>query len=298
MSNTSKKIDLNLLVTLDALLKDPNVTRVANSLHLSQPSVSVQLSKLRKHIGDSLFLPGAGGMRPTARAEMMREPLSAALNMLNQAISDNFTFIPESSERVWKVIASDYCEMILLLPMIKKLRTIAPLMKLSVLHSPSSQLSSAKHQGDIDLIFHIKEEAPQGLRYHKLFTEHYVLVGRKSNPLLHTSLDIKQFSSLSFVIVSPDGGGFWTAADDMLDRLKLKRNIVISVPHFMFALSTIKTTDLVALLPSRLIQDDPDLCSIEPPIEIPNFDMYMLWHERLHRDIEHEWLRNLILQSM
>lgn len=298
MSNIQKKIDLNLLVTLDALLKNPNVTQVANQLHLSQPSVSVQLSKLRKYIGDPLFLPGPRGMRPTARAEMIREPLSAALNMINQALSNNFNFIPEKSERVWKIISSDYCEIIVLLPIIKKIRSIAPLMKLAVLHSPTSQLSSAKQQGDIDLIFHIKEEAPQGLRYHKLFTEHYVLVARKGNPLLHSPLSLSQFASLPFVIISPDGGGFWTSTDDLLARQELKRNIVMSVPHFMFALSTIKTTNLVALLPSRLILNDTELYSLEPPIEIPSFDMYMLWHERLHRDIEHEWLRNFIIQSI
>ncbi|KAB8191052.1 LysR family transcriptional regulator, partial [Lysobacter maris] len=74
-----KGLDLNLLVTLDVLLSERNVTRAAERLHLSQPAVSVQLSKLRDALGDPLLLPGARGMRPTARAEALRGPLREAL---------------------------------------------------------------------------------------------------------------------------------------------------------------------------------------------------------------------------
>lgn len=94
MNNVLRRLDLNLLVTLDALLAEHNVTRAAERLHLSQPSVSVQLAKLREIFGDPLFLPGPRGMRPTARADELREPLRQALDALIQAVSPSRPFDP------------------------------------------------------------------------------------------------------------------------------------------------------------------------------------------------------------
>ncbi|HSX63500.1 MAG TPA: LysR family transcriptional regulator, partial [Pseudoxanthomonas sp.] len=82
-----RRLDLNLLVTLDVLLSEQNVTRAARRLHFSQPSVSVHLAKLRDIFGDPLLLPGPRGMRPTARAETLREPLRLALEALEHAVA-------------------------------------------------------------------------------------------------------------------------------------------------------------------------------------------------------------------
>ena len=85
--NNLRRLDLNLLVTLDVLLAEHNVTRAAQRLNYSQPSISVQLAKLRDIFGDPLLLPGPRGMRPTARAESLREPLRLALEALEQAVA-------------------------------------------------------------------------------------------------------------------------------------------------------------------------------------------------------------------
>ena len=85
--NNLRGLDLNLLVTLDVLLSEHNVTRAAQRLNFSQPSVSVHLAKLRDALGDPLLLPGPRGMRPTARAEALREPLREALQALERAVA-------------------------------------------------------------------------------------------------------------------------------------------------------------------------------------------------------------------
>ena len=94
MINSLRGFDLNLLVTLDALLTEHNVTRAAERLHLSQPTVSVQLARLRKIFDDPLLLPGPRGMRPTARADELREPLGQALAVLGQVVGPSDTFNP------------------------------------------------------------------------------------------------------------------------------------------------------------------------------------------------------------
>jgi len=114
--NNLRRLDINLLLTLDVLLSEHNVTRAAHRLNLSQPSVSVHLAKLRDIFGDPLLLPGPRGMRPTARADELREPLRQALEALERAVSPADAFNPAEAQQTWKVMASDYGESTILLP--------------------------------------------------------------------------------------------------------------------------------------------------------------------------------------
>jgi len=122
-----RQIDLNLLLTLDVLLSEHNVTRAAQRLHLSQPSVSVHLAKLRDIFGDPLLLPGPRGMQPTARAEELREPLRMALQALEQALGPAGSFDPASASNTWRIAAADYGESAILLPALARLRAEAVL---------------------------------------------------------------------------------------------------------------------------------------------------------------------------
>ncbi|WP_046995619.1 LysR family transcriptional regulator, partial [Pseudomonas aeruginosa] len=117
-----RRLDLNLLVTLDVLLTEHNVTRAAERLNFSQPSVSVHLAKLRAIFDDPLLLPGPRGMRPTARAEELREPLRLALEALEQAVAPAAPFDPTQSRHTWRVAATDYAESAILLPILASLR--------------------------------------------------------------------------------------------------------------------------------------------------------------------------------
>lgn len=128
-----RRLDLNLLVTLDVLLTEHNVTRAAERLNFSQPSVSVHLAKLRAIFDDPLLLPGPRGMRPTARAEELREPLRLALEALEQAVAPAAPFDPTQSRHTWRVAATDYAESAILLPILASLRRQAPGSRLAVL---------------------------------------------------------------------------------------------------------------------------------------------------------------------
>ena len=105
--NNIRRLDLNLLVTLDALLSEHNVTRAAQRLNFSQPAVSVHLAKLRDIFNDPLLLPGPRGMRPTARGDELREPLRQALEALEQAVSPSAPFDPKVAENTWRGAAFD-----------------------------------------------------------------------------------------------------------------------------------------------------------------------------------------------
>lgn len=293
-----RQLDLNLLVTLDALLIEHNVTRAAERLHLTQPTVSLQLARLRDFFGDPLLLPGPRGMRPTARADELREPLQHALTALNQALAPSTPFDPALSQQTWRAAAFDYSEFTVLLPALAGLRTSAPGTRLAVLQTMPARVARMAEQGDIDFAFLIGAEAPLDLHRMPLFKERYVLAGRAGHPRLQRRPTLAQFCKLDHVIASPDGGGFHGVTDTALSERGLTRRVALSVPHFLFLRSVLESTDLVAMVPSRLVRDNPALQVVEPPIEVPGFEMLMLWHERVHRDPAHRWLRAHIAGSV
>ncbi len=297
MSNFGR-LDLNLLVTLDVLLMEHNVTRAAERLSLSQPSVSVHLAKLRAFFDDPLLLPGPRGMRPTARAEALREPLRQALEVLEYAVSPISPFEPATANVTWRVAASDYGESTVLSPVLAPLRQAAPHSRLAVFELAPTRIARQAELGEIDLAFHTQDCAPPGMRQRVLFQEKYVLVGRIGHPTLTPHPTLAQFSRLEHVVVSPNGGGFSGITDQTLEQVGLSRRVVLSVPHFLFVKSVIAKTDLVAMLPERLVRGSSALQIAEPPVEVPGYEMAMLWDERSHRDPAHQWLRELIVQSM
>ncbi|OZI29762.1 LysR family transcriptional regulator [Bordetella genomosp. 10] len=291
-----RRIDLNLLVTLDALLAELNVTRAAQRLFLAQPTVSVQLAKLREIFDDPLLLPGPRGMRPTARALALREPLREALRVLAGTIAPPEAFDPAQAAASWRIAATDYSETTVLLPLLADLYAAAPRCRLAVLELAPPRLAAQMEKGDIDLGFHIWDEAETPAHLHRrfLFRERYVLAGRAGHPGLRRRLGLKQFCALEHVVVSPDGGGFHGVTDRVLAEMGLQRRVALSVPHFLFVTAVLARTDLVAMLPERLLRAAAGLRVVAPPVAVQGYEMAMFWHERSHRDPGHAWLRALI----
>ena len=291
MDNILRRIDLNLLVTLQALLEEQNVTRAAGRLHLAQPTVSIQLARLRDLFDDPLLLPGSRGMRCTARAEALREPLADALDAIRRTVAPVQAFDPASAQQTWRIMASDFGESTVVLPALPGIRDAAPGTRLAVVSLAPAQMVAQGERGEIDLAIHIASEAPPSLHQRPLFQERYVLAGRRDHPKLKRRPTLKQFCALQHAIVSPDGGGFHGNTDSALAHVGARREVVLSVPHFLFLRSALLRTDLVAMMPSRLVEADPALKAVEAPIDVPGFEMMLFWHERVHRDPAHRWLR-------
>lgn len=199
------RLDLNLLRTLDVLLSENNVTRAAQRLNLSQPSVSIQLARLREIFADPLLMPGPRGMQPTARADELRQPLRAALAALEQAVAPVAPFDPATAAETWRVAATDYMASAILLPMLGRLRLASPGSRLAVFELQPARLEQQAASDTVDLFFHTREGAPPGLHQRLLFRERYVLAGRAEHPALRPGLSLETFCQLEHVIVSPDG---------------------------------------------------------------------------------------------
>lgn len=298
MHNTLRRLDLNLLVTLDALLSEQNVTRAARLLNLAQPTVSLQLGRLREVLDDPLLLPGPRGMSPTERARELRGPLREALQALEGALSPVGDFEPALSRQTWRIAASDYATTALIWPALAQLRELAPMTRLALLSKYPPNLSNDLESGQLDLALHTRDEAPPKLRHRSLLHERYVLAGRRGHPAFATKLTLKAFCALEHAVMSPDGAGFVGRTDQVLAAKGLNRRVVLSVSNFNSLVSALTHSDLVAVVPERLVRDAPALHLQAPPLAIPGFEMLMLWPERLHRDPAHRWLRDLIASTL
>jgi DNA-binding transcriptional LysR family regulator len=180
-------------------------------------------------------------------------------------------------------------------PFVKKLRTIAPGVRVALRNFDMSQLEAQMARGDVDLAFMTPQNTPRGLRARHLFDERYVLIGRRNHPRLRDRITVEDFARLEHVIVSPRGGGFVTPVDDALAALGYSRNVVLSSASFLFVPEIVSQSDLVALVPERLVHGrSHKLKLIDCPFPVEGFTMSMVWHEHSHGHSGQRWVREAI----
>jgi DNA-binding transcriptional LysR family regulator len=290
-----RRIDLNLLVTLETLLTERSVTRAARRLHLSQPSVSVQLRKLREIFRDPLLSPAPGGMLPTTRAQALLPSIRSALGEVRQVLNQSGAFDPKTAQLTWQISAADYAAHAILLPLLARLRRSAPGIRISIRQASHAKMLKQLDSGGSDLAFLAMDTLPSHLHHRVLYREHYVLIARKGHPALKRKLTLETFCELEYIVVSPDGGGFTGVTDAMLDSRGRARRVTLSTQHFLFVPEVVAQTDLVAMAPYRLVKDRAERLQIlTPPLHVPTYDMAMIWHERSHHDAAHSWLREQV----
>jgi len=294
-----RSVDLNLLVTLEALLTERNVTRAARRLHLSQPSVSVQLRKLRQVFGDPLLSAVPGGMSPTTRGQALLPVLRSTLADMRRLLNKAGSFDPSAAQITWQIAAADYAEYAVLMPLLAHVRRVAPGIRIAVQGIGHVRMIKQLDSGAIDLALMAMETVPAHLHHSILYRESYVLVGRKGHPALKRPLTVERLCQLEFIVMSPEGGGFRGVTDVALESLGHRRRVTLSTQHFLFIPELVAQTDIVAMVPSRLVRNRPERLQIAaPPLSIPSFEMAMIWHERSHLEPAHEWLRQQVQVSV
>lgn len=295
--DSKKRLDLNLLVTLETLLAEQNVTKAAERLHLSQPAVSAQLNRLRELFEDPLLIPSHRGMTATAKALDLLEPLRQALEQVRSTVAQHSQFHPMSAQMSVSIASTDYVQACVIQTLCMVLRQHAPGIRIALRHLDPPQLEAQMAAGDVDLALMTPDHAPHSLRYRHLFDERYVLIGRHRHPKLRRKLSVAQFAQLEHVVVSLDGGGFSTAVDDGLAALGYQRRVVLSAASFLIVPDLVSRSDFVALVPERLVlHRRENLTVIECPFPVPGFPVGMLWHERNHAHGGHRWLRDVIIE--
>ncbi len=291
-----RSLNLNLLRALSVLLEEQNVSRTAEILHVTQPAVSGMLSRLREVFGDPLFVRTQHGLLPTPRAEALAPAVRQLIADATQLLSPE-QFDPYNSQAKLMLSVNDYMQSALVVPMLAKLRHLAPKMKLGIRNLEITDLALMLARGSIDMAITIPEFTDTSLRTQFLYHEEYVAVVRRQHPIQSRKVSLKQFLAYDHVLVSPSSGSFAGPTDSALKALGTSRRVSLSVPSFLILTEVLQQDDLIALMPRRLFaRRSENLRMIQKPIDVPGFDVIAVWHPRTDHEPARVWLLEQIAE--
>src|SRR5438874_7341176 len=288
-------LDLNLLVALDALLREASVSRAAMRIGLSQPAASHALQRLRDLIGDPLLVRTGARMELTPRAQGLRGPLTQALEQVRGLFTRD-EFDAARSERHFRLMMPDLAVELLVPPLMEKVTKLAPNVTIDVVPWRSSAIVTPEFARTIDLVISIGD-AFKGFHRQKLYTDSDALAVRRGHPLGARLKKRDAFLSARHVAVVIRG-----QSEELIDiwlRPKgIERRIALVVPGYIEALHVTARTDLVAFVPRRLIgalSKQLSLATVAPPLDPGIDEQFMFYPTRAQMDPGSIWLRNIML---
>ena len=303
-----KRIDLNLLVYFDVLLRKRNVTRSAEALGISQPAMSNGLQRLRKLFNDPLLVRTSNGMSPTERAEALQPLVREIVMRVEKAVESQQNFDPARAVRVFRISVSDYTESTLVPPLLRHMRSRAPNVTLDFL-TPSDVTFADLEHGNVDMVINRFDDLPESFHQRTVWKDGFSCLCSPHNPVRH-DFDLESYLSASHIWVSKTGMGVGVGVepgatqqlgwvDDALAKQGRTRRIRVFTRHYQAAMKLAEMRDLVVTLPSRaanLARDNPDLVILDSPFEIPEIELTMAWSPLLHHNPAHQWMRGVIAE--
>lgn len=241
---TIRNLDLRLLLIFDAVLTGGSVTQAARRLGMSQPAVSTALARLRHILKDELFTREPGGMRPTPRALDLAVPINEALRQLEAAVQPA-EFVPGESTRGFRLAIASHTEMAILPQLIARIEEVAPSIQLVARPKPNSEVSRLLDTNQIDFAVGAVGRVPARFRQAPLYEDRFVCVMRKDHPLAKRDFTLDEFAAARHVLVSSTGESS-TLLDSLLAKHRLRRNIHVTLKHFVAGATILGQTDLVA----------------------------------------------------
>lgn len=272
------RIDLNLLVVLDVLLREKNVGRAAEHLNLTPSAVSHALKRLRILFDNELLVRDGRRMVPTARAKVLAETLPAILGQIERAITEGTHFDPATSDRVFRLVAPDFVAP-LLLRLLKQTATEAPGILVELAPYTSAAISEMK-QGRYDAMIGPQGRDDEGLRGDAIGSWSWVVFGRKGHPAFADwSLDAwAKHTHVQVRTTGPQGKG---PVDQAATKLGIERRIGAVVPNFAVAASALAQTDMLLTAPSITLRDAAgayDLDVRDAPFALSPLTLSLSWN--------------------
>ena len=292
-----RRIDLNLLVALNALLEEKNVTRAADRLGMSQPAASRALGRLRALFSDALLVDGPGGYMLSARAEEIRPALRRTLADIGEMLEAS-SFDPADATGHVRLLMPDFYAAVLAPKLLARLAREAPALDLDILAPGPAAIETLENDA-ADAAVGLIDEAPAGIRRRKLFEDGFVTLMRAEHPAAGRTLTLERYLRLDHVVVSVTGVGP-APVDEMLSAMGRTRRVKMRVPNFFSAVEIAARFDLVVTLPASLARTASGMgrfVLLPPPVDPGRFAISLVWHAR-HQDApRHVWLRRTIVAA-
>lgn len=302
------RIDLNLLVYLDVLLRECSVTRAASVLGITQPAMSNSLRRLRDTLGDPILVRTSEGMAPTERARTLQPIIRNVLATIEQAVEPEVEFDATSSDRVFRIMTSDYGEATLLPRLLERLRDEAPEVVLDIL-TPSDMSFLEVERGQVDLVINRFDSMPQSFHQTTLWKDSFSCLLSADSPIID-NFSLETYLEANHVWVSKTGMGAGTGltpqdtkrlgwVDESLARIGHQRHISLFTRHYQSAALLAEEKTLVVTIPTKAAmaqKGNPQVVIRTPPFEIPMFELKMAWSPLLQHNSAHKWIRRLIVE--
>ena len=296
-----RNIDLNLLVVLDALLVEANVSRAGLRIGLSQSAMSAALARLREVFNDPLLVRVGRELALTRYAEELKVPVRETLARIEQTLQQKAAFDPKTDARTFSISASDYAGLVLLTHAVRAIAFEAPNVTLHLLPR-SREAARLLQNGQADIVIEPSElfgatEFPSS----PLLSDRWLCAVDARNPHVRkNSISRKKFLELPHLVYGIGIDRQLNLADQHLAELGLQRRIDVTVESFLLVPFLIQGTHLVSLVLERAakrLAHTAHIRTLEPPFDLPDIHERMYWHPRHTTDSGHRWLRER-LQSI
>lgn len=290
------KLDLNLLVVLDALLATRSVSRAAERLFLSQPATSLALGRLREYFADELLVPIGKTLVPTPLAEQLVKPVRDVLLQIQTITRARPTFDPATATRRYTIESSDYVIAVMLSEIVRRAATLAPLMQFD-LRAISPQTPEHLDSGQIELLVAPEFALVPGHPSEALFNDSFSCLVCRDHFASNERLSADAYFESAHVGVEWGGGRRITYDTKLLSTTRRTRRQEVIAPNFTLVPGLLVGTRRIATLPTRLAQQMATrfpLRVVPCPIDIPVFSEHLQWHKHQERDPAILWLRSLI----
>ncbi|HEU0151261.1 MAG TPA: LysR family transcriptional regulator [Bradyrhizobium sp.] len=293
-------IDLNLLVHLDALLSERSVTRAAARVGIGQSAMSHNLARLRELFGDELLTRGPDGFRLTPRAALLVEPVRTTLSQIQTLVTRDEAFDPATANRTFRFGLPDSMEILVVPALLAHLREVAPGVHLRLYNIDSSRLLEDLDSDELDLAIGYDVFA-QGQVHHKrrlLFNESYLCMFNAERTGISSPISLDDYVRLPHVLTSlRPGRSARGVVDDALEKLGLRRTVVLTTPRFLTVPSLVARAAVVVTMHARLARlfaTELKLSLSPPPVALRDVAVSLLWHASYDHDPAHRWLRQIV----
>jgi DNA-binding transcriptional LysR family regulator len=293
------RIDLNLLVVLDAIYTEGGITRAAQKLHLTQPAISHSLGRLRELFRDELFVREGRAMVPTPLARNLIDPLRRALRGLEVTLNEVERFDPASTQKRFTLAVRDVFESTVLPPLLARVGREAPSVDVAAVQIERREFESELAAGTLDAALDVLLPLSDQIRHRRISLDRQVVVARRNHPAVRRGLTLATYLKQHHVLVSSRRSG--PGLEDVeLSRQGLSRRIRLRCQHYFAACRVVSQTDLILTMPgtyAKIANRQFGNQILPLPLDMPPLDAYLYWHASVDNEPANRWLRDHIADS-
>lgn len=287
-------LDLNLLLAFQILMEERSVTRAARRMNVSQPAMSAALGRLRDYFRDDILVAHGKQMYPTVHAEGLVGPVSQFLGDLNALLVSTARFDPASTQRSFRIVASDYITTSVIGPLSRRLAETAPSVRLDMM-LPSEEAAQLVLEGKADLIITPEDFIVPDQPAELLCEERQLVIGWSDNPAFAGQINADAFGRLGHVAVHVGSNRVPSFADRQIERMGLERRIDLTCGCFTMVPWLICGTSRIAVMHERLARQMAGqfpLALSEMPFDFPVMREMLQYHRAREADEGLRWLRD------